>query len=110
MNVKYGSVPVIVVDVKTLKDWVWDFRAKDNNTGHQNFMSDGDTVVSLTLAVPTGVVVETGPTLISTDTAVQYWFSFLTATAGTQYKVEASLVTADGRKDEFPIIFEVTDY
>lgn len=110
MEVKLGDTPVIKVDQKAKKDWIWDFRGADNGTGNENIMEDGDAVASLTIVPPTGITVTAGPTIINNSTAVQVWFEFSGGTLGENHKVEASLVTTQGRAEEFPVVFYIVDF
>ncbi len=110
MDVKLGTVPLITVDKDAIKDWVWDFRAKDNHNGSGNLLQNGDTVLSLTITPPAEITLVSAPEIIESGTAVRAWFSFESAVIDTTYKVEAHLVTVDGREDDFPIDFMVVEY
>ncbi len=109
MNIKLGYVPTIIVDIKTAKDWIWDFKAKTNNNGFEDFLDSGDTVSSLSITLPTGITITSGPTIINANTAVNIGFEFSGALATSILKVEASLITAAGLKDEFPVNFYIED-
>ena len=110
MSIEYDlyDVPTITVDKKKDSHWLWDFKAKTNGNGSRDHLDTSETVTSLTIVAPTGVTAGT-QNIINSNTSVQQWFSFADATVGEDYTVEASLVTSDGRKDEFPIIFHVID-
>lgn len=110
MEILLGDVPQIIVDKDAVKDWVWDFKAKANRTGRRNLLQTDDLIFSFDVTPPAEITLESAPEIIKNSTAVRAWFSFAGATIDTVYKVEAHLVTTDGREDDFPIEFKVVEY
>lgn len=112
MDVMVGDVPVYEVSIKAKKDYLWDFRSKDNGRGSENIMVDGDIVASFVFSLPPEITLDAGPTNISNDTAVTASFNFSAATAGVTYLVGAIMTTDSNppRVDSFPIKFNVINY
>lgn len=110
MDVKLGDIPLIKVDKDAIKDWVWDFRARDNHVGNGNLIEKEDLIFSFTVTPPAEVTLVSAPEIIKGGTAVRVWFSFESAVVDTTYRIPAHLVTVDGREDDFPIDFKVVEY
>lgn len=72
---------------------------------YKDFLTDGDNVSSVTSAItPTGLVIDE---VTVADPLIKFFIS--SGSAGTKYKLELNVTTADGRVLQDEIIFKIKE-
>lgn len=77
-------------------DYVFDWAPKSNNTGVSNWLKDGETIISYSVTVPTGLT-KVSDNVDFNNTAIVIWLSG--GTLLTDYDISCSIVTSLGRED-----------
>ena len=86
-------------------EWKFDWAALTNGSGSENWLQDGETIASYTVAAGTGITVD-DHMLANNDTSVIVWLD--DGTVNTRYPVSCSIVTTAGREDKRTIYINVT--
>jgi hypothetical protein len=86
-------------DPNAVLDYKFDWAALTNQTGDSNWLQDGETIVSETMTVATGLTLDSG-VISDSGTSVTVWLSG--GTAGTAYNVTCHIVTSNvpAREDD----------
>jgi hypothetical protein len=71
-------------------DYVFDWAPLKNNRGLSDWLGEGETIVSYTVTVPTGID-KVSDALIEEGTSVIVWLD--NGTAGTEYLITCNIVT-----------------
>jgi hypothetical protein len=78
-------------------DYRFDWKAKTNGTGRQDYLQSGETIVSHSIIASSGITIESSGT-VDSDTAVIVWVSG--GTAGQTYTLTCRITTSDDRTDD----------
>lgn len=84
-------------DPDAVLDWKFDWKALTNGSGPENWLETGETIVSHTVTVASGLTLDSS-TLTDTNTSVTVWLSG--GTAGRRYTATCHIVTSAGRADD----------
>ena len=93
-------------DPDAVLDYKWDWKAKTNGTGSSDWLADGETINSHTIAAVTGITLDSSSNT-DTDTSVTGWYS--SGTNLIDYDVTCHIVSSDGREDDRTITIQVRD-
>lgn len=78
-------------------DYLFDFAALTNGNGTEDYLAVGETIVSHTVTVDTGLIKDSDTTA-NTNTSVKVWLSG--GAVGNSYNVLCEIVTNAGRTAE----------
>jgi hypothetical protein len=78
-------------------DYKFDWAAKTNGSGDDDWLKDGDTISTFTVTADDGITVDDA-TLTNANTSVTVWLTG--GTVGESYDVTNHIVTAAGREDD----------
>ena len=94
----------IIKDPEAILDYPFDWKPATNGRGGKDWLADGETIVSHTITVPTGLTLDSSS---ESDGIVVAWLSG--GTADMTYRVECKITTNMGRTDERSIWITVRE-